>query len=52
MHGQNKLEVIKCWRLHLGASDLVGMVINSVSDDPEFWSRCNSTLYPARQMLR
>ena len=52
MHGMNKLEVIKCWRLHLGSSALTGMVINSVADEPSLASRCTTTFYPFRQFLR
>ena len=40
MHGNTKLEVVKCWRLHLGASNLTGMVINSVADEKTLASRC------------
>ena len=40
MHGNIKLEVVKCWRLHLGASNLTGMVINSVADEKTLASRC------------
>jgi len=52
MHGMNKLEVIKCWRLHLGSSALTGMVINSVADEPSLASRCTTTFYPFRQFIR
>jgi len=52
MHRHNKLEVIKCWRLHLGSSSLTSNIINSVSDEPSFYSRCGTTLYPLRQCLR
>jgi len=52
MHCHNKLEVIKCWRLHLGCSSLTSKIINSVSDEPSFYSRCGTTLYPLRQCLR
>ena len=40
MHGNNKLDVVKCWRLHLGASDLTNMVIDSVADEKTLASRC------------
>merc|ERR1719300_219291 len=52
MHCLNKCEVIKCWRLHLGCSNLTTKIINSVSDKPSFSSRCGTTLYPVRQCLR
>ena len=52
MHRHNKLEVIKCWRLHLGCSSLTSNIINSVSDEPSFYSRCGTTFYPLRQCLR
>jgi hypothetical protein len=50
MHGQNREEVLKCWRLHLGASNLTGMVISSVADELE--SRCEDTVYKVRSWLR
>jgi len=52
MHGMNKLEVLKCWRLHLGASALTGMIINSVADEQTLASRCTTTFYPFRQFIR
>jgi len=52
MHGNTKLEVVKCWRLHLGASNLTGMVINSVADEKTLASRCEATCYPVRNMFR
>ena len=44
MHGANKKEVVKCWRLHLGASNLTSMVINSVADEQTLASRCEVLL--------
>ena len=52
MHGNTKLEVVKCWRLHLGASNLTGMVINSVADEKTLASRCEATCYPVRNLFR
>jgi len=52
MHGNTKLEVVKCWRLHLGASNLTGMVINSVADEKTLASRCEAKCYPVRNMFR
>ena len=52
MHGNTKLEVVKCWRLHLGASKLTGMVINSVADEKTLASRCEATCYPVRNLFR
>jgi hypothetical protein len=52
LHGMNKQEVIKCWRLHLGATQLMLQVVNSVADEPTFGSRCKTTFYPLRQIIR
>ena len=52
LHHMNKLEVIKCWRLHLGSSALTGMIINSVADKQSLASRCTNTFYPFRQFIR
>ena len=40
IHHMDDLEVIKCWRLHLGASFLTGMIINSATKDESFESSC------------
>ena len=52
LHHMNKLEVIKCWRLHLGSSAFTGMIINSVADEQSLVSCCTNTFYPFRQFLR
>ena len=39
IHGNSNIEVLKCWRLHLGSSETMKWVINSVSLEPTFCSR-------------
>ena len=51
-HSENKLEVYKCWRLHLGASDLTKDIIASVADEKFFMDTIINKTYPARQSFR
>ena len=51
-HGESRLEVFKCWRLHLGASDLTREIITSVSDEKPFMDQVQNKVYPARQLAR
>merc|ERR1719225_251992 len=52
LHGESKLEVVKCWRLHLGSSELTHEIINSVADEKSLASRFEGRLYPLRTLFR
>ena len=52
LHGESKLEVVKCWRLHLGSSELTHEIINSVADEKTLASRFEGRLYPLRTLFR
>jgi len=52
LHNLQNLEVLKCWRLHLGSSELTAKIVNSVADAPTFCSRLDNTCYPARNFFR
>jgi len=51
LHQNDKLEVLKCWRLHLGNSSLTSQIIDSVCENPSFYARCGATFYPLRQFF-
>ena len=52
IHHLDELEVIKCWRLHLGSSSLTGMIINSATKDRNIESYCTTAFYPLRKFIR
>ena len=39
LHRQDKLEVLKCWRLHLGCSSATARIMDSVCDQPSLAAR-------------
>ena len=52
LHRQDKAEVLKCWRLHLGCSGLTAEIIDSVCDTPSVSARCRAMFHPLRDLLR
>ncbi|XP_023348510.1 uncharacterized protein LOC111717230, partial [Eurytemora carolleeae] len=52
IHCMSKLEVLKCWRLTLGSSVVIGRVIESVSDEPSVCSKLYNSFLPFRNCLR
>ena len=49
LHRQDKLEVLKCWRLHLGCSSATARIIDSVCDQPSLAARSATFLCNAYQ---
>ena len=52
IHGENKLEIKKCWRLHLGVSAMTGRILDSVKDTMSLDDKVDEALYPARNVIR
>ena len=52
IHGENKLEIKKCWRLHLGISAMTGRILDSVADNMSLDDKVDEAVYPARNFFR
>ena len=52
IHGENKLEIIKCWRLHLGVSAMTQRVLDSVADTKSLDDQVDEAVDPARKLIR
>lgn len=52
IHGENKLEIKKSWRLHLGVSDMTGRILDSVADKMSLDDKLDEAVYPARNVIR
>ena len=44
IHGGDKIEILKCWRLHLGSSEILKIVMNSVEDRVEATSHTSKLI--------
>jgi len=52
IHSMSKIEVLKCWRLMIGASDTLVKTVESVSDEPGLCSRLYTSFLPFRNCMR
>ena len=52
LHGLNKREVLRFWRLHLGNSHQTKLIIRSVEDENKCFQKLQDQIYPIRLILR
>ena len=52
IHGENRLEILKAWRLHLGVSAMTQRIMDSVADSKSLDDQVDEAVDPARRMLR